>query len=161
MAKVSNIVFADKAYKYHDKQIPYSTLDCQAFVERVLHDCGINANWRGSNDMWRNAGTWQGTIEEAEKAFGDLPVGVLLYTIKHDGKEDKNRYKDGINAAHVGIYTGLGKGAMHSTTGGVQECAFPDPKRWTHCQLCKYVDYSGTDYKETIKKAIELLKTLL
>lgn len=161
MAKVNNIRFAEQAYSYRDSNIPYSRLDCQAFIEQVLKDCGIDYNWRGSNDMWRNAGSWKGTIEECEKQFGSIPMGVWLFTIKHDGKEDKTRYKDGINAAHVGIYTGLGQGAMHSTTGGVQQCKFPDKKRWTHCLLCKYIDYNAKDEKAKIREAIEILQSLL
>ena len=40
--------------------IPYSKLDCQAFVEQVLRDLGVRKpdgsvyNWRGSNSMFRN-----------------------------------------------------------------------------------------------------------
>ena len=36
--------------------IPYATLDCQAFVEYCLRKyANIKKDWRGSNDMWRNA----------------------------------------------------------------------------------------------------------
>ena len=161
MAKISNILFANQAYSYRDSKIPYSKLDCQAFVEQVLADCGIDYNWRGSNDMWRTAGYWKGTIDECKAQFGSIPLGAWLFTIKHDGKENKALYKDGVNAAHVGIYTGSGLGAIHSTTGGVQECKFPDAKRWTHCLLCKYIDYNGASDKAKIQQAIDILKTLL
>ena len=68
--------------------IPYSKLDCQGFVERVLADCGIRKpngtvyDWRGSNSMYRNFQQWRGSIKEAEAAFGALPIGCLLYTRK-------------------------------------------------------------------------------
>ena len=140
--KIDNFAFAEAAYLYHDRNIPYKQLDCQAFVERVLADCGINENWRGSNHMWRTALSWKGTIDEAIAKFGSVPVGAWLFTIKHDGGEVARGYHDDEgNAAHVGIFTAKGKGAMHSSTGGVQECAFPDPKRWTHCGLATVIDY--------------------
>ena len=140
--KVDNFAFAEAAYLYHNRKIPYTQLDCQAFVERVLADCGIYKNWKGSNDMWRNALSWKGTIDEAIAKFGSVPVGAWLFTWADDGGEVKRGYKDGLgNAKHVGIFTAKGKGAMHSSTGGVQECPFPDPNRWTHCGLSIYIDY--------------------
>lgn len=142
--KVDNFAFAETAYLYHNRNIPYKQLDCQAFVERVLADCGIYENWRGSNHMWREALDWKGTVDEAIKKWGSVPVGAWLFTVKNDGGEVKRGYHDDQgNAAHVGIYTAKGKGAMHSSTGGVQECAFPDPKRWTHVGLAKDIDYKS------------------
>lgn len=142
MAKIDNFAFAETAYLYHDRNIPYKQLDCQAFVERVLQDCGFNNNWRGSNHMWRDALDWKGTIQDAIDKFGTVPVGAWLFTVKHDGGEIQRGYHDDEgNAAHVGIFTAKGKGAMHSSTGGVQECNFPDPKRWTHCGLAYMIDY--------------------
>lgn len=140
--KIDNFVFAETAYEYRDSKIPYSKLDCQAFVERVLQDCGYYNNWRGSNHMWRDALDWKGTVDECIKKWGGVPVGAWLFTVTNDGGEVKRGYHDDEgNAAHVGIFTSKGKGAMHSSTGGVQECAFPDPKRWTHVGLAKMIDY--------------------
>ena len=141
---IDNYAFAEQAYSYRDSGIPYSKLDCQAFVERVLSDCGVKRNWKGSNDMWRNALTWKGTVEEAIEKFGTVPPGAWLFTWADDGGEVKRGYHDDQgNAKHVGIFTGKGKGAMHSSTGGVQQCAFPDPKRWTHVGLAKDIDYKS------------------
>lgn len=145
MNKVNNIEFAKTAYGYKDSGIAYSVLDCQAFVEKVLSDCGVNRNWKGSNHMWRNALSWKGTIDEARKKFGDIPKGIWLFTVANDGGEKERGYHDNEgNAKHVGIYTGLGKGAMHSSTGGVQECSFP-ATRWTHCGLAIDVDYNTSN----------------
>lgn len=142
MARIDNFTFAEAAYDYRDSHIPYSKLDCQAFVERVLQDCGVIRNWKGSNDMWRNALSWKGTIQEAIAEFGAVLPGMWLFTVKNDGGEVKRGYHDDQgNAAHVGICTLKGKGAMHSTTGGVQECKFPDASRWTHCGKAKDIDY--------------------
>ena len=161
-SKTTGLIFAQTAYSYRTSGIPYNKLDCQAFVEQVLRDCGINKNWRGSNDMWRNALDWRGTVDECIADLGAIPAGAWLFTIKHDGGEDKSRYHDGINAAHVGIYTGMGKGAMHSSTGGVAECAFPDSKRWTHVGLCKYINYfDNEDYRVVIRRVIDMLNDLL
>ena len=85
---------------------------------------GVRHDWKGSNDMWRNALSWKGTPDECIKKFGCIPSGAWLFTLKQDGGEIKRGYKDGLgNAAHVGIYTGMGRGAMHSSTGGVAQCA--------------------------------------
>lgn len=155
---VNNIKFAEVAYSYHDSKIPYSKLDCQAFVERVLDDCGIRKNWAGSNDMWRHALTWKGTPEECIAQFGEVPRGAWLFTLKYDGGEKKRGYNDTEgNAAHVGIYTGLGAGAMHSSTGGVQECKFPDPARWNRVGLCRFIDY---DIRSNLKEAVAQLLRL-
>ena len=139
---IDNYAFAEQAYSYRDSGIPYSKLDCQAFVERVLADCGVKRNWKGSNDMWRNALTWKGTVDEAIEKFGTIPPGAWLFTWADDGGEKKRGYHDDLgNAKHVGIFTGKGKGAMHSSTGGVQQCAFPDPERWNRVGLAMDIDY--------------------
>lgn len=116
--------------------IPYTTLDCQAFVEFCLKKyAGISRNWRGSNDMWRNA------VHDKSEDFGNIEAGEWVFTIKHDGNEPK-RYTDGVNASHVGIYIGNGE-VMHSTTGGVQLDKISNRKRWTHHAKANYLDYSA------------------
>lgn len=145
--QIDNAVFAAAAYSYKDSHIPYSKLDCQAFVERVLHDCGVDYNWRGSNHMWRDALSWKGTIAECMQKFGEVPQGAWLFTVKHDGGEVRRGYHDNEgNACHVGIYCGADLGVMHSTAGGVQLGVWPDPHRWTHVGLCRFIGYpSGAD----------------
>ena len=131
---------ANAAYALRDSGISYQTLDCQAFVERCLRDLGINTNWRGSNHMFREMVT---NIRIILTPNDQMQPGTVLFTLKNDGGEKSRGYNDGIgNAAHVGIYTGMGKGAMHSTTpGGVQQCAAFDG-RWTHAADHKLLDYS-------------------
>lgn len=156
------IKFAEQAYTYRDSHIPYKELDCQAFVEKVLHDCGVSRNWRGSNHMWREALKWRGTYTEALVRYGCIPRGALLFTVKSDGGEKKRGYndKDG-NACHVGIFTGEGYGAMHSTTGGVQQ-ARGDDRRWTHVGLLKDVDYhtDGLTDREMLEKILDYVKII-
>ena len=149
---VSGFAFALEAVNGDYIGIPYTSLDCQAFVEKVLYNAGVKKangsayNWKGSNSMWRNALSWRGTYQEAINKFGSIPFGAWLFTVKDDGGEKERGYHDDQgNAAHVGIYVGdLGsKPSIHSTTGGVQWADSP-AKRWTHVGLCMYLDYGST-----------------
>ena len=129
--------FVEQAFNGNYIGIPYSQLDCQAFVERVLSDCGEKHDWRGSNHMWRDALSVKAKISN-EMA---IPAGALLFTVKYDGGEKERGYNDDEgNAKHVGIYLGLSR-VIHSTTGGVQWDDI-SRSRWTHFGLCKYVDYT-------------------
>lgn len=95
--------------------VPYSTMDCQAFVERCLHDIGIWDDEPGSNAWYRRM-TWTGAPEECRKTFGKIPVGAFLFILKDSGEPAKYQ-GDGIgNASHIGIYTGIGQGAIHSSS---------------------------------------------
>ena len=126
--------------------IPYSKLDCQAFVEHCLRKyAGISKDWRGSNDMWRNA------VHDKSEDFSTIMQGEWVFTIKNDGKEPK-RYTDGVNAAHVGIYIGNGN-IIHSTAGGVQMDTTANTHRWTHHAKCNCLQYGddadeSPDYKQ-------------
>lgn len=131
--------FAQCAYAFCGLGIKYSVLDCQAFVERVLLACGTRCNYLGSNDMYRHMCTETMTRDQCIRRYGKIPDGALLFTVKRDGKEPA-RYKDGINAAHVGINTNRGLGAAESSSGGVKQCR-NSLSKWTHVGLCKYIDY--------------------
>ena len=135
MVSVQKVVTQALSGKYIG--IAYSELDCQALVEKILSDCGESHNWRGSNDMWRNA------LSEKHKITNemDIPAGAWLFTVKNDGGEKERGYNDAEgNAAHVGLYLGFSR-VIHSTTGGVQWDDI-SRARWTHWGLCKYIDYS-------------------
>lgn len=137
----TGVEFAEACVKIKNRGYTYQEMDCQSFIEAGLKAIGVRKNWRGSNHMWRDALAWKGTVDEALARFGEIPVGAWLFTIKQDGKEPAT-YTDGINAAHVGCYTGQGLGSVHSTTGGTQDAPFPS-SRWTHVGLCKYLDYEN------------------
>ena len=99
--------------------IPYSTMDCQAFVEKCLADCGLDKNLAGSNAWYRevmNHG-WVGTPEECVKMLGCVPKGAFLFILAQDGKEPAKYKPDGIgNASHIGICTiPRGQGAINSS----------------------------------------------
>lgn len=108
---------------------PYSTMDCQAFVEKCLKDCGNSTNLAGSNAWYRKVMKegWVGTPEECRKKYGLIPEGAFLFILKTDGGEPEKYKGDGIgNASHIGIYTGMtgkrmvqiGKEAGDSVAGG-------------------------------------------
>lgn len=106
---------------------PYTQMDCQAFVEQCLNDCGLKINLTGSNAWFRKM-TWRGTPEECKKLFGEIPVGAFLYIVEDVSEATPAKYRtDGLkDASHIGIFTGRGSGALHSssTKGCVSESVF-------------------------------------
>lgn len=87
--------------------VSYETMDCQAFVEKCLKDCGLTRNLGGSN-TWFRAMTWTGTPEECKRQFGQIPRGAFLFILENDGKEPTKYRNDGIgNASHIGLVTGM------------------------------------------------------
>lgn len=94
---------------------PYSKLDCQAFVEKTMKDCGLDKNLAGSNAWYRLCMKegWVGTPEECKQKFGLIPFGAFLFILSDNGKEPKRYQSDGIgNASHIGLYTGMTGGKM-------------------------------------------------
>ena len=106
--------YADLAKDKKYDRLKYADADCQAFCELVLKDLGVRDssgkayNWKGSNDMARNAVSWIGTKEECIAAFGDIPPGSWAFIWENKtGKEKDRGYYDGKgNYSHVGIYVG-------------------------------------------------------
>lgn len=96
---------------------PYDKMDCQAFVERCLSDCGIRKDLKGSNAWYRflRQHGWTGSPKECVKTFGSIPVGAFLIVHKFDGGEEARGYHDGLgNASHIGIYTEMSGQEMAS-----------------------------------------------
>ena len=126
--------------------VPYSRMDCQAFVETCLKAGGITMNLPGSNAWFRKM-TWTGTPAECKEKFGQIPVGSFLFILKQDGKEPEKYKGDGIgNASHIGIKTGRGEGAINSSNsrGCVCESKFQDKAisgGWNRVGLWVEVDY--------------------
>ena len=115
---------------------PYSKLDCQATVEKVLQLAGMKIpNYRGSNHMWREL-----VYDRQPIVNQNLKPGCLVFIVKYDGGEKKRGYNDNAgNDAHVAIFIGDGK-VFESTTGGVQ---ISKVTRFTHSGLIKDVDYDS------------------
>ena len=145
---VSAALVAEQGDKY--LYVSYSTMDCQAFVERCMYDAGLSANLAGSN-AWFRAMTWTGTPEECKAVFGTIPVGAFLYILEFDGGERARGYYDGIgNASHMGLYIGRNGGAIHSSysKGGVYYSYFAGATipngGWNRVGLWKRLDYGPT-----------------
>ena len=99
--------------------VSYSQMDCQAFVEQCLRDCGREINLAGSNAWIRFVMDhgWVGTPEECVQQHGRIPKGAFLFILEQDGKEPAKYQGDGIgNASHIGLVTmPEGEGAIHSS----------------------------------------------
>lgn len=117
---------------------PYSKLDCQALVEAVLKEAGLQIiNFRGSNHMWREL------VYARFAGIKSSPPGSLAFIVKTDGGEKKRGYNDDMgNATHVAIVLD-DKYVLESTTGGVQ---ISKKNRFTHYGLIKGVNYNDYEY---------------
>lgn len=137
--KVKAEAYVDRALTGGYLGAPYKQLDCQAFVEQVLKDCNaLSKNWRGSNQMWREA------VYDRSDDMAAIQPGEWVFTVRHDGGEVARGYHDDMgNAKHVGLYLGNGE-VMHSTTGGVQMSSISDG-RWTHHAKVYDVAYPEED----------------
>ena len=124
----------------------YSEMDCQAFVEKCLADCGMKIDLAGSNAWFRRM-TWTGSPEECKARYGHIPAGAFLFMLVQDGREPAKYRADGIgNASHIGIYTATGKGSIHSSAskGCVIESTFKGKTIsgfWNRVGLWDQVEY--------------------
>ena len=118
---------AEAGFKYLG--VPYSQMDCQAFIEQCLRDCGLDKNLAGSNAWYRevmNNGEIL-TPEECVKKYKKAPAGAFLFILNKDGGEPSKYKSDNLgNASHIGLVTEKGEGAIHSsaTRGAVSESKF-------------------------------------
>lgn len=128
----------------------YDEMDCQKFYEQCAADCGLVMDLKGSNAWFRKfiETGWVGSPEECKAKFGSIPKGATLFIHAFDGGEEKRGYYDGLgNASHIGIKTGTGKGAIHSsyTNKGVCESQFKDKTikngGWNKVGLSTLFDY--------------------
>ena len=152
---VTGLTFSDYAIAYDPDitgvPIPYTQLDCIAFVNKVWHDIpsvpanitlGNDGVHSGTNTLWRSTRTfnttspegdtpclelwYQGTINDCIAEFGGIPEGSLLFhKISDSGPPAIPPYyaNDGIgNFAHVGIYIGNDQ-VMQS--GGMDSSSIP------------------------------------
>ena len=150
--EVMFIYSADEFAKVGLKYIgtSYETMDCQKFVERCMADVGLKMDLPGSNAWYRKM-DWVGTPEECKARFGCIPKGALLFILEAVSDSTPAKYReDGIgDATHIGIKTGQGKGAIHSSKsrGGVCESDFRDKTipngGWNRVGLYGKFDYAG------------------
>lgn len=145
----------DAGFKYLG--VPYSEMDCQAFVERCLKDCGCDKNLAGSNAWYREVAKngWVGSPEDCVKMLGCVPKGAFLFIQAFDDGEPAKYKGDGYgNASHIGLVTmPRGEGAIHSSAsrGCVAESKFTGKTipngGWNKVGLWQQVsyDYGGDD----------------
>ena len=122
-------------------------MDCQGLIEYVARALGGEMAFRGSNDMFRNACSYVGPLEQAKKE-GRLVPGAVLFIVKHDGGELPN-YKDGKgNASHVGWYTGGQYEVVHASASRGKVAPSTLRNGWTHVGWLKAVEYQELKEKE-------------
>ncbi len=136
---------AQQAMEAADRPRPilYTEEDCQEFVEQTIRRAGGQGkDWRGSNDMFRNACSYIAPLAQAKRE-GRLVPGAVLFILKKDGGEP-DRYKaDGLgNASHIGWYTGGRYEVVHSSATRGQVAPSTLKNAWTHVGWMKEVDYS-------------------
>ena len=149
--------YAEQAKNPKYDKLKYSQYDCQAFCELVLRDLGVRQpngkayDWRGSNDMFRNAVSWVGTLEECRQKFGEIPLGAWAIMWDTTGAEKDRGYYDGKgNASHIGIY--IGNDTVRDSTkiknaAGtvIRDGVGTRPlKQFQKIGLCKLLDFPGT-----------------
>ena len=126
--KISAMVFSLAGDKYLGRS--YQEMDCQAFVEKCMADVGYRRDLGGSNSWYRECRLhgWVGSPEECAKEFGSVPKGALLFILEPVGPKTPAKFRDdGVgDATHMGIVTGRGDGAIHSSKsrGGVVTSKF-------------------------------------
>ena len=152
MKEVEGMISAEEFSRAGDKYLgrSYDDMDCQEFYERCAADCGLVMDLKGSNAWYRKFRStgWVGSPEECKAKFGSVPKGATLFIHAFDGGEQKRGYYDGLgNASHIGIKTGTGKGAIHSSSsrGCVAESEFHDKTirngGWNAVGLSRLFDY--------------------
>lgn len=164
---VTGTAYATQAQSDRYTGVPYSKLDCQAFVEEVLKDCGVRKpdgsvyNWKGSNSMWRNALRWKGTIEECRRLFNGIPLGAWVFIVKNDGGEVAKGYHDNEgNASHVGIYCREGSEPVRDSTKTAKRdgVGYRKLDGFTHVGLPTMITYNGNTSRIEALKAVSIIR---
>ena len=152
MTKIDAVSFSWAGDKYLGT--PYKEMDCQAFVEKCMEDCGLRMDLGGSNSWYReimNHG-WTGTPEECVKLFGEVPKGAMIFIWEPVSAGTPAKFRnDGIgDLTHIGIKTGRGDGAIHSSSSRkcVATSVFKDKTipngGWNRVGLYDKFDYGKT-----------------
>ena len=166
---ITNVVFTEQAISSKYDKLTYSDCDCQAFVEKVLYDSGVRKsnggayNWKGSNDMWRNALDWRGSVEDCVSIYGKVPDGAWVFILKYDGGEKERGYNDGEgNAKHVGIYVGNDqvRDSTRSTKPKRDGVGYRPLSDFNMVGICKYLDYESNNKDNNHDKIISLINSI-
>lgn len=166
---ITNVVFTEQAKSSKYDKLTYSDCDCQAFVEKVLYDSGVRKpnggayNWKGSNDMWRNALDWRGSVEDCISIYGKVPDGAWVFILKYDGGEKDRGYNDGEgNAKHVAIYVGNDqvRDSTRSTKPKRDGVGYRPLSDFNMVGICKYLDYESNNKDNTHDKIISIINSI-
>lgn len=120
-------------------------MDSGGLIEYCLKKNGINANFKGTNDIYRNAGPTPIPLKEAMKRHLIKP-GTLLLHVASDGNEPAEYKKDGLGNCDYAMI------AISSTEG-----VYPSEKKGTIIKrkielvngkpnmvmFCEYIDYGS------------------
>lgn len=143
MSRAKATICANKAMGAAEATPPilYSQEDCQGFIEQTVKRAGgTMKDYRGSNDMFRNACSAVVPLKGAK-----LEPGMVLFIVKKDGGEPPRYKADGLgNASHVGWYTGGRYQVVHSSATRGKVAASTLKNGWTHAGWLKEIDYGGT-----------------
>ena len=135
----------------------YDEMDCQAFVEYCVKQAGGQMDYRGSNDMARNA-VWLGTLENAKAAGKLVPgAGMLIHEDTEANLPAKYR-GDGLgDFSHVGLYVGENAltdtdkngrrracDVVHSSATMGRVAGSTLQNGWTHALWFSEIDYAVT-----------------
>lgn len=146
----------------------YDEMDCQAFVEHCVRQAGGQMDYRGSNDMARNA-VWLGTLENAKAAGKLVPgAGMLIHEDTEANLPAKYR-GDGLgDFSHVGLYVGEnaltdtdknGKSrscdVVHSSSSMGRVAGSTLQNGWTHVMWFAEIDY-GADVQPGVEIGAEI-----
>ena len=164
---ISGLQFAEQARSESYAGIPYSKMDCQAFVEAVARDAGIRKpdggiyNWKGSNHMWRKIPGWKGTIQACMTEFGCIPLGAWVFIRKTDGGEKDRGYDDNLgNFVHVGIYCRDGSEPVRDSTRytGRDGVGYRKLLSFTHVLLPDFIEYQNSPEPNTILQDVKVFR---
>ena len=140
----------------------YEEMDCQALVERMMAAVGYRRDLGGSNSWYRECRSngWTGTPEECVKKFGSVPKGALLFIREDVSASTPGKFRsDGIgDITHMGVKTGRGDGAIHSShsRGCVCTSKFRDRTipngGWNRVGLLNVFDYGNRGKEKKVMK---------
>ena len=140
----------------------YEEMDCQALVERMMAAVGYKRDLGGSNSWYRECikNGWTGTPEECLREFGSVPKGALLFIREDVSASTPGKFRsDGIgDITHMGVKTGRGDGAIHSShsRGCVCTSKFRDRTipngGWNRVGLLSVFDYGKVGKEEKVMK---------
>lgn len=156
--KVKSTTFAQAAIDALALGITYAQEDCQAFVEQTIKRAGGSMpDFRGSNDMFRNACDSVHPLDVSIRE-GLIAPGCVLFIVEQDGGEPERYKEDSLgNASHIGIYTGGTPEVVHSSysRGGVVGSTLKNG--WTHVGWLTAVDYLQDDAPVVAKPTAQVV----